>query len=265
VSTQLASLSWREAADLDAERTVALVAVGALEQHGPHLPLDTDAFLVSSVVAAAAERARAGGPVLVLPTIFAGSSEHHMAFAGTVTLRPETLAAIVRDVCLSVTRHGFRRLLIVNGHAGNRGVLADAVQSIGRESSAIVATIDYWSLAAGAVAELRESPPGGMAHACEFETSLMLHLRPDSVRTELITREIPEPRFSLERLDLFQRAPLSVQWQTDALSTSGVLGAPDLATPEKGRAFFDAAVAGLAELVDELRAAPPPMAVRSLP
>jgi creatinine amidohydrolase len=256
MSTQLGSLSWQEVAGLDRERTVSLVAVAALEQHGPHLPLDTDTFLVTSVVEAAAELAGGRGPVLVPPTIFAGSSAHHMAFAGTVSLRPETLAAVVRDVCLSLAQHGFRRLLVVNGHGGNRAVLAAEVQSIGAEMPVSVATLDYWTLAADAVAELRESPAGGMAHACEFETSLMLHLRPESVRTELIAREIPAPRFSLERLDLFERAPLTVHWNTDDVSSSGVLGAPDLATAEKGRAFFEACVAGLAELIEELRAGP---------
>jgi len=116
-----------------------------------------------------------------------------------------------------------------------------------------VSTLDYWTLAADAVTELRESPAGGMAHACEFETSLMLHLRPESVRMELIAREIPEPRFSVERLDLFQQGPLGANWSTHELSTSGVLGAPDLATAEKGRAFFEACVSGLAGLIEELR------------
>jgi creatinine amidohydrolase len=234
---------------------VALVPVAALEQHGRHLPLDTDAFLVTRVVEAAAGRARAGDPVLVTPTIFAGSSEHHMAFAGTVSLRPETLAAVVRDVCSSLARHGFRRLLIVNGHGGNRAVLAGAVQSLSLEAPVCVSTLDYWTLAADAVADLRESPAGGMAHACEFETSLMLHLRPDSVRMELIAREIPEPRFSLERLDLFRQGPLNAHWTTHELSRSGVLGAPDLATAEKGRAFFEACVSGLLGLIEELRTA----------
>ena len=256
MTTELGALSWPEAARLDADRIVALVPVAALEQHGPHLPLDTDTFLVTSVVEAAAELASTRGPVLVPPTIFAGSSAHHMAFAGTVSLRPETLAAVVRDVCLSLAQHGFRRHLIVNGHGGNRAVLAATVQAVGGEVPVVVATIDYWSFAAAAVAELRESPAGGMAHACEFETSLMLHLRPDSVRTELIAREIPEPRFSLERLDLFERAPLTVHWNTDDVSSSGVLGAPDLATAEKGRAFFEACVAGLADMIEEVRAAP---------
>ena len=253
MSTLLGSLSWQDAAGLDAERTVALVPVAALEQHGPHLPLDTDAFLVTRVVEAAAGRARPGDPVLVTPTIFAGSSEHHMAFAGTVSLRPETLAAVVRDVCSSMARHGFRRLLIVNGHGGNRAVLAGTVQSLGLEAPVCVATLDYWTLAADAVAELRDSPAGGMAHACEFETSLMLHLRPESVRMELIAREIPEPRFSLERLDLFRHGPLGAYWTTHELSRSGVRGARDLATAEKGRAFFEACVSGLAGLIEEQR------------
>jgi creatinine amidohydrolase len=253
VNTSLGLLSWQEAAGLDAERTVAVIPVAALEQHGPHLPLDTDTFLVTSVVEAAAQLAGAHGPVLVPPTIFAGSSAHHMAFAGTVTLRPETLAAVVRDVCLSLAQHGFRRLLVVNGHGGNRAVVAATVQSIGAEAPVSVSALDYWTLATDVVTELRESPPGGMAHACEFETSLMLHLRPESVRTELIAREIPEPRFSLERLDLFERAPLTVHWKTHELSSSGVLGAPDLATAEKGRVFFEACVAGLADLIEELR------------
>jgi creatinine amidohydrolase len=253
VNTSLGSLSWQEAAGLDAERTVAVIPVAALEQHGPHLPLDTDTFLVTSVVEAAAQLAGTRGPVLVPPTIFAGSSEHHMAFAGTISLRPETLAAVVRDVCLSLAQHDFRRLLMVNGHGGNRALLAAAVQSIGAQAPVSIATLDYWTLAAEAVTDLRESPPGGMAHACEFETSLMLHLRPESVRTELIAREIPDPRFSLERLDLFERAPLTVHWKTDDLSSSGVLGAPDLATAEKGRVFFEACVAGLADLIEELR------------
>jgi creatinine amidohydrolase len=253
MSTPLGSLSWQDVAGLDAGRTVALVPVAALEQHGPHLPLDTDTFLVTRVVEAAAGRARPGDPVLVTPTIFAGSSEHHMAFAGTVSLRPETLAAVVRDVCSSMARHGFRRLLIVNGHGGNRAVLAGTVQSLGLEAPVCVATLDYWTLAADAVAELRDSAAGGMAHACEFETSLMLHLRPESVRMELIAREIPEPRFSLERLDLFRQGPLGAHWTTHELSRSGVLGAPDLATAEKGRAFFEACVSGLAGLIEEQR------------
>jgi creatinine amidohydrolase len=97
-----------------------------------------------------------------------------------------------------------------------------------------------------------------MAHACEFETSLMLYLRPESVRKELIRREIPEPRFSPERLDLVSPGPVATGWRTHELSSSGVLGAPDLATGEKGKRLFEACVDALARLIGELRSAPLP-------
>src|SRR5437773_10626473 len=119
MSTLLGSLSWQEAAELDVKRTVALVPVAALEQHGLHLPLDTDAFLVTRVVEAAAARARAGDPVLVTPTTFAGASEHHMEIARMVSLRPETLAAAVPGVCPRLARHGSRRLPARDAHGGN--------------------------------------------------------------------------------------------------------------------------------------------------
>jgi creatinine amidohydrolase len=94
-----------------------------------------------------------------------------------------------------------------------------------------------------------------MAHACEFETSLMLHLRPESVRRELVRREIPEPRFAQERIELVSPGSVAAGWQTHELSSSGVLGAPDLATAEKGEKLFEACIGGLSQLIGELRGA----------
>jgi creatinine amidohydrolase len=238
---------------LDRERTVVVVPTAAVEQHGPHLPLDTDTFLCTSVAHAGAARA---GDALVTPTICFGSSEHHMAFPGTVTLRQETFQETVADVCRSVAAHGFRRLVVVNGHGGNTALLGAVVQRLGFDAPMHAMTVDYWNFARPVIAEVRESPTGGMAHACEFETSLMLHLRPESVRRELIVREIVEPRFSDERFDLFERGAVRAHWKTDELSRSGVMGAPDLATEDKGRRLFEACADGLAALIEELRARP---------
>jgi creatinine amidohydrolase len=243
---------------LDRERTVVVVPAGAIEQHGPHLPLDTDTFLCASVAEAAAKRAGGSGPVLVTPTACFGSSEHHMAFPGTITLRPETFRETVAEVCASLARHGFRRQLVVNGHGGNTALLAAVVQQLGFDAPVHALTVDYWALAKPVIAEVRESGPGGMAHACEFETSVMLHLRPESVRRDRIAREIAEPRYSFERFDLFESRGLSAHWKTHELSRSGVMGAPDLATEEKGRRLFEACVQGLAGLIEELRARPLP-------
>ena len=254
--TRLALLSWSEVAELDRGRTVAVLPTAAVEQHGPHLPLDTDTYLCTRVVEAAADRAQHGGPVLVAPTLAFGSSAHHMAFAGTLTLAAETFLAVVGDLCGNLVQHGFRRLLVVNGHGGNSALVRAAVQQLANRAPVLAVAIDYWDLARDITPDVRESPPGGMAHACEFETSLMLHLRPESVRQELVRREIPEPRFASERIDLISSAAVTAGWRTDELSSSGVLGAPDLATPEKGERLFEACVEGLSQLIGELRGAP---------
>jgi creatinine amidohydrolase len=243
---------------LDRERTVVVVPTGAIEQHGPHLPLDTDTYLCSRVVEAAAERASTTGPVLVTPTACFGWSEHHMAFPGTVTLRPETFRHSVAEICASLATHDFRRQLVVNGHGGNSALLAATVQQLGFEAPVHALAVDYWALAESVVAEVRDSPPGGMGHACEFETSLMLYLRPESVRRERISRDIVQPRYASERFDLFEGRGLRAHWKTHELSRSGVMGAPDLATEEKGRRLFEACAEGLAALIDELRALPFP-------
>jgi len=256
--TRLGLLSWCEVDELDRERTVAILPIAAVEQHGPHLPLDTDTFLCSRVVEAAAAQAQAAGPVLVAPTQAYGSSAHHMGFAGTLTLTATTFLASLRELGGSLVAHGFRRLLLVNGHGGNSALAREAVQQLVVDARVLAAAVDYWALARETAADVRDSPPGGMAHACEFETSLMLYLRPESVRNELIRTEIPEPRFAAERLDLVWPGPVAAGWQTHELSSSGVLGAPDLATGEKGQRLFEACVEALSRLIEELRRAPLP-------
>jgi creatinine amidohydrolase len=251
-------LTHEEVDGLDRDPTVVVVPTGSIEQHGPHLPLDTDSFLCTRVAEAAAARASEGGRVLVTPTLCFGSSEHHMAFPGTVTLRPETLRQVAADVCTSLARHGFRRQLVVNGHAGDTALLAVTVQQLGFEAPMHVLATDYWRFARPVIGDVRESEVGGMGHACEFETSLMLHLRPESVRRERIKREIVEPRYSAERFDLFEGSGVSAHWKMHELSRSGVMGAPDLASEEKGRRLFETCAAGLAGLIEELRTMPLP-------
>jgi creatinine amidohydrolase len=253
--TRLELLTHEEVGALDRERTVVIVPTAAIEQHGPHLPLDTDTFLCTSVAREGAARAR---DALVTPTVCFGSSEHHMAFPGTVTLSHDTFRDLVADVCRSLARHGFGRLLVVNGHGGNTALNAATVQQLGFEAPVHVLAVDYWTFARPVLDDVRESPTGGMGHACEFETSLMLHLRPESVRRDLVVREIVQPRYTSERFDLFETGGFSAHWKTHELSHSGVMGAPDLATEEKGRRLFEACVDGLAALIEELRARPLP-------
>lgn len=233
---------------------VAIVPVGAVEQHGPHLPLDTDIFLASSVALEAAKRV--GGSTVVCPPLCIGASAHHLGFPGTLSLRHDTLFAVVRDTVDSLVAHGCHRVLLLNGHGGNAALIARAVQEIGVASPARLAGLSYWQLAGQSVAASRRSAIGGMAHGGEFETSLMLHLRPSSVRTDLIAACVPAPRLPGERFDLFDGGWLAMDWRTEELSPSGVVGRPDLASAGHGARWFEACVAACAELVVAFAALP---------
>ena len=149
-----------------------MLPLGSVEQHGNHMPLGTDTMLAHAVSLAAAARA---GDAFVLPPPWFGFSAHHMRFPGSVTLRAETLIAVAEDIVASLVQHGFRRILIVNGHGGNAGVIDVLASTLGHRhyGAARIAALTYFQLARHAIAELRRSEPGGMGHACEFETAMV--------------------------------------------------------------------------------------------
>jgi creatinine amidohydrolase len=236
---------------------VALLPVGSTEQHGPHLPLDVDIRLATALCD---EAARAAGPdiaALVAPPLALGVSEHHMGFPGTLSLDAETFVAVLFQIGRSLVRHGFDRLLIVNGHAGNVGAIQVASAKLRLEGGArCVLFLSHWSLGGKAFASVRESLAGGTGHACEYETSLYLHVRPDLVDMDAAVCEPASPPFpGAPPLDLFV-APLFAAALGHDFSGSGVIGDPTLASAEKGRLVFDAEAAALAALVRDLALAP---------
>lgn len=156
------------------------LAIGATEQHGPHLPTGTDAWMAATVLDRAADRyaARAGRTLILAPTLPFGASDHHQPFGGTISLRTETLLAVLIDLCSSLSNAGARRLLIVNGHGGNTGICHAAAGAAAARSSLIVAHLDYWSLLADPAPLAPEAVPG---HAGQFETSLMGAVRPELI------------------------------------------------------------------------------------
>ncbi|MDX1748402.1 MAG: creatininase family protein, partial [Halobacteriales archaeon] len=167
----------------EAAGSILVVPTGSLEQHGRHLPTATDTILADAVATLGAERASADLPVIVTPPVWTGFSPHHLPFGGTVTLTVESLLHLLEDVAETAIENGFDALLFVNGHGGNTSVLGAAVSSIGSGNPEVqVLSINYARLAAPFIDEIRESDTGGMSHGGEFETSLMLHLRPELVR-----------------------------------------------------------------------------------
>jgi len=188
-ATLLEEMTWPEVGEaIAAGRTTVVVAVGAIEQHGPHLPLLVDAARGDRLAVEVANRL---GDALVAPTIRVGCSEHHMGFPGTITLRRHTLEAICVDYAVSLSRHGFKRICFVPSHGGNFGPLAEMLSDL-RAAVApectvdaytdLIGFMDFWQAGVGEHEPELVDRVGG--HADIAETAEMMAIRPDLVRTE---------------------------------------------------------------------------------
>lgn len=226
--TELARLTWPEARDALAQARLALVPVGSCEQHGPHMTLDSDLAIADGFARRLA--AELGDDAVLCPAVPYGLSEHHLAFAGTLTLRPGTLLAVVRDVVESLAHWDMRRVVLVNGHGGNVDALRLAAREAARDGHALVGAVMWAVLAADAVAARAAGPRYG--HACEIETSVALALAPQAVRSERFATPAPPP--AAEPLAEPQGARFDVPVPFEAWTTDGALGDPSRATREIG-------------------------------
>lgn len=221
---------------------LAVLPVGSLEQHGPHLPVITDTRTAWEIAIRAARLAAPAQPVLVLPGMWTGMSEHHLPFGGTITLNFAEFRGVIAGVARSLRAIGFRRLLIVNGHGGNIDPLSVAARELAVEYAMPIVACTPWMVAAEAVAAILEKQKGP-AHACEAETSVMLAMTPDTVRTEMLdeaVRQAPPAQKGRPGYGRFwsfsERAPIT-----------GTIGDPRAGTAAKGEKLLDAMAAALAE------------------
>jgi creatinine amidohydrolase len=178
----LAEMTWQQVAGLD-RSTLVVATFGAMEQHGQHLPLETDA-LIGSELARRLDQ-HCGGRLLILPTQWLGLSTHHMSFPGTISASVETYLSLASEMIGSIAAAGFKKVLVLNSHGGNVSAL-DVVLTKCRikypETRVVLVT--YWNAAATELKALRESAEGGMGHACELETSLLLAAKPQVVQKD---------------------------------------------------------------------------------
>lgn len=246
--------TWPEIREAVAQNRVAVLPVGTIEQHGPHLPLVTDVLTATEM----SRRAVAGmpGEAILLPSVYYAFNEHHMDFPGTIAVRGDTFINYVTDIGCSLARHGFRKILLVNGHGSNVPFLDIAARNITIQTESICAMAPWWSLVPKPlIQELRESEfPGGMAHGCELETSVLLYLAGDLVQMDKAERDMPAQRSEFFYWDLQVPSPVFFQEFFSRYSRTGTSGDPTKATAEKGRRFVDAVVENLARLIRELRA-----------
>jgi creatinine amidohydrolase len=244
--------TWLEMREVVKQQPVVVLPVGSVEDHGTHLPLDVDNFLIGSICEEAARRL--DGQMLLLPPIPYGFEEHHMDFPGTIDIGMEHMLHFVLDVTRSVARHGFTRILLADGHGSNMPILDLVARRTVLETEALCGAFIWPSLAKEAIERVRESEkPGGMAHACELETSLYLYLDPTRVQMDKAQKEIGMPPSRFIWMDLMSASPVLLMDRWSRFSKSGVAGDPTLATREKGEAVFEAVVAALVEFVREFK------------
>lgn len=245
--------SWPEIRDAVAQDRVAVLPVGTVEQHGPHLPLVTDVLTAAEMSRRAVERV--SEKAILLPPVYYSFNEHHMDFPGTIAVEGETVIRYVTDIGVSLARHGFRKVLLVNGHGSNVPFLDIAARKITVQTEAICAMVSWWSLIPKSViSELRESEyPGGMAHGCELETSVLLYLRPDLVQFEKAERDMHFSSSEFFYWDLEQPSPVAFQEWFSRYSKTGTVGDPTKATKAKGEQFVNAVVDRMVALIQEFR------------
>ncbi len=248
---KLKNMSWPQVREA-AAATVAVLPLGAIEQHGPHLAVSTDAGIVSKIADAAEERLAAS--VVLCPTLVYGSSHHHLNFPGTMSLRADLYTQVLLDLVRSLIAGGFRRIVLFNGHGGNvtpaKQALALVSHEFDRSSGPNIALATYWELAGKAFAGAPPMESPALSHSCEYETSLMLHLFPERVRMEAARRAArPAPNGYIPWEDDEPPRGVPLGKKTEFISSNGSSGEPYKGTPEKGQHLFRAAVEAAVEFL----------------
>jgi creatinine amidohydrolase len=228
-------MTTAEFAALDKERTIAVLPVAAVEQHGPHLPVWVDACINQGILSAVLARLPADLPALFLPMMPVGKSNEHIAFPGTLTLSAETLIRLWTEIGESVARAGIRKLVLFNSHGGQPQIMDIVACDLRARLKMLVVSLNYWALGL---------PPGLFSdselihglHGGSVETSLMLHLRPDLVREELRQDFVPASIAMAQHYTYLRPEGngIGFGWQTQDLNMQGACGNALDADAERG-------------------------------
>jgi creatinine amidohydrolase len=249
----LSEHTWQEAVRLVEENRLVIVPIGSTEAHGPHMPLDTDTHQVETVARLLAERVDG----IVVPALPYGYARMWMGFAGTISLSPETFTTVLVEIGLSLVQHGFRRIMLLNGHRPN-GTSVDVaarriVDAAARDVALEISALSYWEPGAAEIHARRKSPVGGMGHACEMETSFQLATRPHLVHMERLDG-VHTPLVGWDLVAPVEPARTYQVWPNAGCDDVAVFGDPRAASAESGHAFLEAVLNGLERMVRKLEA-----------
>ena len=241
----LTQMTSPEVAALDKQNGVVVLPIGAIEQHGPHLPLITDTMMATHALDATLAQLPEDVRVWALPPQSYGKSNEHINYPGTITLSAETLIAVLHDIAASIARAGFRRLAFLNGHGGNMPLLNMVARDIRVATGLMVFCIHGIQYGKPSF-EMSEREWTYGLHGGETETSLMLAMAPELVKMELAPTSYPD--FPETDTGLFFFGGVSAAWLADDWSETGIYGDATLGSAEKGHALLEAAVANLSKL-----------------
>ncbi len=250
-------MTWPEVRDAAKAGRIILIPMAAIEQHGYHLPVDMDNLACFHVCREAAKRR----PDLLLntPLLPYGFNEHNMEFPGTVSIRMDIFVEYLFDVARSYSRMGFKRIMLVNGHGSNQMLSNLAARRVVNETDSIALSLPYWALNADKFnTQLRESAtPGGTAHACEYETSVYLAIKPEAVDMTKAVKEM-SPNWSKKIWCDLTAGSSDVHFVDNysRYNRSGVEGDPLRATASKGRKIISWVLDGMIELAEDFKKAP---------
>jgi creatinine amidohydrolase len=244
-------------AELDHERVVAVLPVGAIEQHGPHLPVSVDTAIVNGIVRRIIELLPDDLPIMFLPTMPIGKSDEHIAFPGTLTLSADTLIRLWTEIGESVARSGIRKLALLNSHGGQPQIMDIVARDLRVRLKMFVISVSYWAVG---MPEGLFPPAEHMhgIHGGSSETSLMLHLRPELVRNEERRDFVSESIAIANRYKYLrpEGAGVSFGWQTQDLNEHGACGNALDADAQRGQRIIEHVAPRIVELLREVTAYP---------
>ena len=250
MSRLLEDLTGPEVPSVISRSSILLLPIGAVEQHGPHLPLSVDHVIAHETATAVVEECGEELDVWQLPTLSISKSNEHAWSPGTLYLSPETMLAVLRDVGRSVVATGAERLVLLNAHGGNTTLLGTALREL-RLQFGLRTFLMHPSLPADHGGRSPEGELGMGIHGGHNETSVFMHLRPGQVKLEEAERRVPEAL--ADNIHVKFGGSVAFGWSSDDFSPDGYIGDPTGATPEIGRRLFDGAVGSLCEAMAEVR------------
>lgn len=245
-------LSWQEISNLkDKENIVIIQPIGAIEQHGYHLPIAVDSAISLGVLGQALSKLDKKYPAYALPCLYYGKSNEHWGFPGTITLSAETMLSVIKEMAISIYQAGFRKLILMNSHGGQPQIMEIAARDLHQENPDFnIFPLFTWRVPNIAKKLLTSQELEQGIHAGDAETSLILALLPEQVKMNLAVKEYPQNLSQDSLLSMEGKLPFA--WLTSEISSSGVIGDATLASKEKGELILESLANGWVEVIQDV-------------